>query len=83
MYDSPVFFQSLCEWGALGIRAGYPETLRQKNFCQTAHTDAADTDEVNVLFIFKIDFVHDDNSLLIHYTQFCAKRQMPKRESEK
>lgn len=48
------------------VGTGYTEAFGKKNFCQAAHADAADADEVNVNRMIKIYLIHRD-TLPVYY----------------
>ena len=57
-------FQVFCQIGFFGIRTGNWEIFTQKYFRQSAHTDTADTDKVNMNGFMKINLIHNTESLL-------------------
>ena len=62
--DSGTFgFQLLCQIRSFGVRTGDDKVFLQKDLGQSAHTDAADPDKMNVHRFMKINLIHDEESL--------------------
>ena len=82
---SPLTIKNLSAFGCkvigegafFGIRAGNRETFLKKNFSQTAHTDTADTDKVNVDWFIKINGIH--KNLLLNIVLLSQLYYIPKR----
>ena len=52
------------------VGTGYPETFGEQDLCQAAHADAADTNEIYMNGIVKINLIH--GCLLEKFTFFTS-----------
>ena len=56
--------QKISKGRLLGIGTGYGKMSCQQDLCQSAHADAADTDEMDVNGFLKIYLIHNKNLLI-------------------
>ena len=56
--QSALFREHFRQGGTLVIGTGYSEALGKQNFRQSAHTDAADANEIYMNRILEIDLIH-------------------------
>ena len=63
----PSFFEGICQRTFFGVGTGNLKSLFQKDFGQTAHTDAADPDKMNSDGFVKIYLIHMRISLVFYF----------------
>ena len=61
-YGCTILRQMICKCRFFVIGSGYGESFFKKNLCESAHTDAANSDKVDVARLIKINFIHNDTS---------------------
>ena len=62
--QSALFREHFRQGGTLVIGTGYSEALGKQNFRQSAHTDAADADKVNMYWSVKMNLIHRNTPFL-------------------
>ena len=56
-----------CDLAFVGIGAMYPETVIVEKLGKSAHADTADSDEIYICRMVKVDLIHNKNHAFLLY----------------